>query len=100
MAVMSTYCKAYSAEQLRQFPSWSEDIPPLLVSATQETDDEADADEQWRAPCDAGYYFLHDNFNVTASIFRDQKIAFDRVTEEWKSFCANHLKFQQARRTG
>ena len=80
MAVMSKYCKAYSVEQLRQYPSWSEAIAPLVVTADQESKG-------------VSYYYLHDDYTATAGIFRDQKVAFDRVTEEWKGFCANVLDF-------
>ena len=88
MAVMSNYCKAYAVEQLRHFPSWSEAVPPLVVNT--------DPGPEARG---VSYYYLHDDYTVTAGVFRDQKITFDRVTEEWKNFCASVLDFHPPART-
>ena len=90
MAVMSEYCKAYTVDQLRQFPSWSESVPPSTVRVEKGSGGE---DAGRPATGELSYYFLHDDYTVTAGIFRDQRIAFDRVTDEWKNFCANVLEF-------
>jgi hypothetical protein len=77
MPKMSDYCKAIYAEQLRQFPKWSESAPPLMVN-------------------DTPYFYVHSDLVVTAGIFRDEKIVFDKVTDEWKEFCANVVKIRTA----
>src|SRR4051812_42344411 len=93
MAVMSDYCKAYAVDQLRQFPSWSESVPPLAVRVEKGSDDADGKNAGSSAKDGLSYYFLHDDYIVTAGIFRDQKITFDRVTDEWKIFCTNVLDF-------
>jgi hypothetical protein len=81
MAQMSRYCKAYPAQELRRFPEWHEQLPPLVVrpegAAAEET----------------AYFYLHDNYVVTAGLYRDENIAFDRVTDAWTSFCSRVLDF-------
>lgn len=79
MAQMSRYCKAYLADELRQFPEWSEQAPPLVVQP--EGGDEA------------ACFFLHDDFVVTAGAQRDENVVFDRVTDAWKAFCRGQLDF-------
>lgn len=85
MPEMAKYSKAYIAEQFRQYPNWSEQTPPATVAA--DGDDAAGAGET------VEYYFLHDDYVVTSGIFRDEQIAFDAVTDEWKQFCHETLKF-------
>lgn len=80
MAEMSRYCKAYLAQELRQFPDWNEQVPPLVVQAEDQAEETA-------------YFYLHDNYVVTAGLYRDENIAFGRVTEEWRSFCSEVLEF-------
>lgn len=89
MAEMSNYCKAYLASELRQFPGWSETIPPLVVRKEMGSNDNppTKADE-------AQYFFLHEDFTVTAGIFRNQQVTFNQVTDTWKEFCKTVLKFE------
>jgi hypothetical protein len=77
MASMSNYCKAYPAAQLSAFPGWIASTPP--ASAVEEGSD--------------GYYYLHDNYTVTAGVFVDEQVAFDDVSDEWKRFCVERLEF-------
>ncbi|MDX6269414.1 MAG: hypothetical protein QOD28_637 [Acidobacteriota bacterium] len=84
MPEMAKYSKAYVAEQFRQYPGWSEQTPPATVTAE---------DEETAASETVEYYFLHDDYVVTASVFRDESIAFDAVTDEWKKFCHESLNF-------
>lgn len=91
MAEMSNYCKAYRVEQLREFSGWKEKVPPMTVKK------EAEPNGNGSAPAateESGYFFVHDNFIVTAGVFRDQDVAFDEITDEWKVFCTNLLKFE------
>lgn len=86
MAEMSGYCRAYLAAELRRFPEWVEQAPPLVVRPPDAAPGE-DATE---------YFYLHDTYVVTAGVYRDEQIAFDRVTDAWKSFCHRVLKFEPA----
>ncbi len=81
MAQMSRYCKAYPAAELRQFPEWHEQVPPLVVRPEEP------------AAGETAYFYLHDNYVVTAGLYRDENIAFGRVTDEWRSFCSDVLAF-------
>jgi hypothetical protein len=38
--------------------------------------------------------FIHQDFTVTETMWRDQRIVFDDVDEDWKEFCANTLRFK------
>lgn len=84
MPEMSKYSKAYVAKQLRQYPEWSEKTPPAEVSAGDDTTAESESVQ---------YFFLHDNYVVTSGVFRDENIAFDSITDEWRSFCHETLHF-------
>jgi hypothetical protein len=81
---------------LRTFASWAEQVPPLQVTAEDEALDAA-ADGVTAAATEAveplEYYFLHDSYVVTASVFVDEQIAFDTVTDDWKRFCHERLEF-------
>jgi hypothetical protein len=90
MDEMSKYCKAYRAEQLRQYPHWRESIPPAVVPRSGA----AAVAESKSADASSSYFYLHDDFTVTSGVFREQKVAFDNVTEEWKEFCKNVLHFE------
>lgn len=98
MSTMSNYCKAYPAARLREYPSWREKMGPLVAPPSEE---ESSPEESSPATADGStndareeYYYLHDNFVVTASVFVDEHVAFDDVTEDWKAFCQERLEFQ------
>jgi sirohydrochlorin ferrochelatase len=84
MPEMSKYSKAYSAEQFRAFPGWSEKTPPAKVTLEEDGETPGESLE---------YFFLHDNYVVTAGIFNDEEVAFDAVTDEWRNFCHEALGF-------
>lgn len=84
MPEMSNYAKAYVAELLRAYPFWSEKTPPSKVTAEEEGETPGESVE---------YFFLHDDYVVTAGIFRDEEIAFDAVTDEWRNYCRETLGF-------
>ena len=83
MAHLSNYCKAYLAEELRRFPEWREQIPPLVVRPEEAADSRSGTE----------YFFLHDDYVVTASVYRDEQVTFDHVTPAWKAFCEGVLNF-------
>lgn len=82
MPEMAKYSKAYVAEQFRQFPGWSEKIAPAQVSPADEAETRS-----------VEYFFLHDNYVVTSGVFKDADIAFDAISDEWRAFCHNVLRF-------
>jgi hypothetical protein len=110
MATMSNYCKAYVASRFLEFPRWKPKTSPLVTPAEDSPDDGAGPSEGTPAAVDAEnaaatapvvevveqeeYYYLHDNYTVTASVFVDESIAFDEVDDEWRRFCDERLGFQ------
>lgn len=83
MPQLSYYCKAYAANELREFPKWAERVPPLLIQPEPGTEEEMRTE----------YYFLHDNYIVRAGVYQEDQIVFDEVTPSWKSFCETVLHF-------
>ncbi len=83
MSIMGSYCKAYAARQLAEFPGWRE--KPIVNPAPADSDDPA---------LEGRYLFLQENFVVTDGIFLDDQIVFDDVSDEWKRFCVEVLKFE------
>jgi len=81
------YCKAYPAADLRAYPHWNELATPLEVEVEEGSGDDA-------ARRTTSYYYLQDNYTVTAGIFLDENVAFDQVTDEWKTFCKDVLGFK------
>jgi membrane-bound inhibitor of C-type lysozyme len=37
--------------------------------------------------------YLHQDFSVTASMWHGEDVVFDRVSEDWRSYCRDHLGF-------
>ena len=66
------YCTAYHLGDLRRYPSWTSELQDL-------GDDDV--------------VFLHQDFTVTKSIWAGEDVVFDKVTDEWKNFCSNELRF-------
>ena len=66
------YCTAYHLSDLRRYPSWTSELQEL-------GDDDV--------------VFLHQDFTVTKSIWAGEDVVFDKVTDEWKNFCSNELRF-------
>lgn len=80
------YCKAYHLGDLRKFPMWSE-IPAA------ETPSDLSAEAAKALSYDKIVY-LHDDFTVTKSMWRDEDIIFNDVDPAWKEFCENTLQFK------
>lgn len=66
------YCTAYHLGDLRKYPSWTSEVQEL-------NDDDV--------------VFLHQDYTVTKSIWAGENVIFDKVTDEWKEFCNNELRF-------
>ena len=84
MAQVSNYCKAYLAQELRKFPEWSEQFPPMVVRLKVAAPGEGETE------C----FFVHDDYVVTAGVSREEKITFSHITPSWKAFCAEALGFK------
>lgn len=93
MAVMSDYCCAYPAARLRAYAAWSEKVPPLVAVPDDQAEAGAPAADEGTGREPIEYYYLHDNYVVTAGVWVDEQVAFDDVTDEWKRFCTERLEF-------
>lgn len=82
------YCKAYHLGDLRKFTRWSERYED---SPRKDEDEDSRADAPFT---DDTIVFIHQDFTVTETMWRDQRIVFDSVDEDWKEFCANRLRFK------
>lgn len=91
MAEMGRYCKAYPIQRLREFPGWSE-----KSENTRKEKKEVDGQEVEvpRVLGDDSFLYLQENYTVTDGIYIDENIIFDDVSEEWKKFCDEKLKFE------
>lgn len=88
MSKLGKYCKAYMIDDLRQFSGWSEGAEmekQSNVSTAAETVDDMNLND---------ILFLQENYIVTAGIFLDENVVFDKVTPEWIEFCRDTLKFE------
>ena len=88
---MSKYCKAYPIKELRKFKDWTEKTENLRTEKKVVDGKEI---EEPRQLTDDDFLYLHDNYVVTDGIFSDKNIIFDNVTDEWKKFCTEVLKFE------
>lgn len=69
---LQSYCKAYPIEALRQFSGWQEN----QVGLDENT-----------------IVYLHQDFSVTLSMWRNENVVFDRCTPKWEAFCQQALGF-------
>lgn len=78
------YCTAYHLRDLRRYPAWTEN--KLETSKTSENG-------QPSALSDDEVVFLHQDYTVTRSMWAGEDVIFNQVTDQWKQFCANELRF-------
>ena len=71
------YCTAYHLGDLRRYSEWSEN------KLNPEPQELADTD----------VVFLHQDYKVTKSMWADEDVIFDKVTDQWKDFCNTQLRF-------
>jgi hypothetical protein len=73
----SLFCKAYTAATVGEF---------------------APCQRQWlesgRTITAEDVIYIHDDFVVRRGIFPEDEVVFDHVTDEWKRFCQERLKFE------
>lgn len=66
------YCTAYHLGDLRRYSNWTSEVQDL-------NDDDV--------------VFLHQDYTVTKSIWAGEDVVFNNITDEWKEFCNNELRF-------
>lgn len=83
------YFASYHLGELRRYPAWAENRPDGRDGNPGATNgqphDGALPDEE--------VVFLHQDYIVTKSIWRDEDVIFNDVTEQWKDYCRNELQF-------
>ena len=88
---MGNYCKAYLAQQFRQYPGWTENAANVRKDKQEVGGKEVEVERQLD---DDSILYLHESYIVTDGIYNDENIIFDNVTDEWKSFCHETLGFE------
>ena len=94
MAKMGKYCKAYPMPRLREYPKWSEKLENVRFDKRLDEDGRETDEEYKRELTDEEFLYLQENYVVTDGIYLDENVIFDDVTEEWKRFCTETLKFE------
>jgi ankyrin repeat protein len=77
------YAAAYHLEELRRYPGW-----PAAVESGAESNG-----GQPEGAADGDVVFIHQDYKVMKSIWPDENVLFADVTEQWKDYCRNELKF-------
>jgi hypothetical protein len=85
------YCKAYKLGDLRKFPSWTES---RINWKANEDKDEQKAEGDGTGFSDDDIVFIHQDFTVTQSMWHNENVLFNNVTNEWKDFCEKSLAFK------
>jgi hypothetical protein len=88
---MGNYCKAYLAQQFRQYPGWTENKDNVRKEKQEVGGKEVEVDRQLD---DESILYLQENYIVTDGIFKDENIIFDAVTDDWKRYCHETLEFE------
>jgi len=73
------------------FPGWCENTTSLR-SSKRIVDGKETEFKRSRIE-DSDILYLHDSYLVTDGIFKDENVVFDNVSDEWKRFCQEELKF-------
>ena len=74
------YCSAFHLKDLRRYPAWTEN-------------EITNGDSNGKQLKGDDVVFVHGDYSVTRSIWTNEDVVFDKVTEEWKNFCLGELKF-------
>ncbi len=83
------YCMAYHLGDLRRYSQWTE--PKLEAGDASKA--AGDQNGQPESLSDEDVVFLHQDYTVTKSIWSGEDVIFADVTEQWKNFCNNELRF-------
>ncbi|NOX38146.1 MAG: hypothetical protein GXO78_11495 [Calditrichaeota bacterium] len=87
---MRKYCKAYLVKDFKKFKNWKVNEANLRKETRNVDGKEVEAP---RRLSDDDILYLHEDFVVTDGIYREEHVIFDAVTDEWKEFCRQVLKF-------
>jgi uncharacterized protein len=71
------YCKAYRLTEVSEFAQWK-DISGTVIVETTEGD----------------LVFIHEDYSVTRSIWRDKEIVYKGESADWRRFCETTLRFR------
>ena len=84
------YCKAYYLKDLRAFSGWKEQ----KINWEDGRYDDPDEGQPKSRLDDEDVVFLHPDYTVTELVWRNENVLFNDVTEAWKTFCHEQLKFR------
>lgn len=82
------YCRAYHLKELREFPHWLENV------TASNGKDLTTHESQGSRLADDKVVFIHQDFTVTDSVWHNENVIFDQVSEDWRDFCATVLGFR------
>lgn len=84
------YCKAYHLRDLRVFPGFSESKINWKAKEVRNADNGNPGEHEF---ADDDVVFVHQDFTVTQSMWHNENVIFNQVTDEWKRFCEETLRF-------
>ena len=91
MPDMGRYCKAYLAERFREYSGWEENLQNLRT--VKKTEGREEVEIQRLSIEDKDVLYLQENYVVTDDIFKNEHIIFEKVDDDWKTFCTDVLQF-------
>ncbi len=86
------YCKAYQLSDFRKFSSWTESKINWMEKGV--IDVSGNGDNREHSLTDDDIAFLHRDYTVTASMWRNENVIFNQITPEWQEFCSTILQFK------
>ena len=86
------YCKAYHLRDLRRFPAWFESR--INWKEKKDQDSAKGSDNPETVFTDESIVFIHQDYSVTESMWQNENVLFNQVTDDWKSFCTSDLSFR------
>ena len=86
-----SYCKAYLITKFREYKNWHENSENARKEKKTINGKEV---EKPHKLTNNVFLYLQENYVVTDGIYLDENIIFDDVTDEWKEYCDNILKFE------
>lgn len=84
------YCSAYHLGDLRRYSAWTEN---KLNNGNIGSEPAGAQNGEPHGLGDTDVVFLHSDYKVTKSMWADEDVIFDKVTEPWKDFCNTELGF-------
>lgn len=84
------YFASYQLGELRRYPAWAENKLGVREASPVAAGGQA---PDGGGLSDDDVVFLHQDYVVTKSIWHDEDVIFNEVTEQWKDYCRNELQF-------